>query len=51
MEGLDRGQRRSLRQELEANHPSQMLEIQSGAPEIYRRVRRPALWLARAVIN
>jgi hypothetical protein len=37
MEGLDRGQRRSLRQELEAKHPSQMLEIQSGAPEIYKR--------------
>jgi hypothetical protein len=25
MDGLDRGQRRSLRQELEAKHPSQML--------------------------
>ena len=36
MEGLDRGQRRSLRQEPEAKHPSQMLEIQSGV------VRRPA---------
>jgi hypothetical protein len=51
MEGLDRGQRRSLRQELEAKHPSQMLEIQSGAPEIYIRVRRPALLLARVLIN
>jgi hypothetical protein len=37
MEGLDRGQRRSLRQELVAKHPSQMLKIQSGTPEIYRR--------------
>jgi hypothetical protein len=34
MEGLDRGQRRSLRQELEAKHPRRMLEIQSEAPEI-----------------
>jgi hypothetical protein len=37
MAGLDRGQGRSLRQELEAKHPRRMLEIrkiQSEAPEI-----------------
>ena len=31
--------------------PRRMLEIQSGAPEIYRRKRRPALLLARLLIN
>jgi hypothetical protein len=28
-----------------------MLEIQSALPEIYRRVRRPALLLARVLAN
>jgi hypothetical protein len=51
MEGLDRGQRCSLRQELGAKHPSRMLEIQSGVPEIYRRMRLQALLLGRVLIN
>jgi|HubBroStandDraft_6_1064221.scaffolds.fasta_scaffold1482770_1 hypothetical protein len=31
--------------------PRSMLEIQSALPEIYRRVRRPALLLARVLAN
>ena len=42
--GGEHGNRRSAA-------PRSMLEIQSALPEIYRRVRRPALLLARVLAN
>jgi hypothetical protein len=43
--------RRVAHGDLRGAAPRRMLEIQSGVPEIYRRVRRPALLLARVPIK